>query len=99
MQVFDYAGDSDAPDAHAPPAAEVSLLPFKERFLPRDHPGRPAMARVSARLRRAGWDETNVGHGLTPAVLAAAGVVNNLTRAAANRSPRRPAAADRGKPA
>ena len=62
MQVFDYAGDDPA----APPAAEVSLLPFKERFLPRDHPDLSAMAHASARLRRAGFDETNVGHGLTP---------------------------------
>jgi DNA phosphorothioation-associated putative methyltransferase len=52
VTVFDHSTDPDR-----------QLLCFKERFLPRNHPGREKMGQVSARLRRLGFDEKTIGYG------------------------------------
>ena len=43
--------------------AEHQLLFFKERFLPKDHPERPKLARFSAKLRKLGLREETIGYG------------------------------------
>jgi DNA phosphorothioation-associated putative methyltransferase len=42
---------------------EHQLLFFKERFLAKDHPDRPRMDRVSAKLRKLGLREETIGYG------------------------------------
>jgi hypothetical protein len=42
---------------------KTQLLYFKERFVGKDYPNRPAMNKFSAKLRRLGLDETTIGLG------------------------------------
>ena len=60
VEVFDHSTNLDP-----------QLLPFKERFLPADHPDRKKMDDVSAKLRRLGMTPENVGHGPTAGQLRA----------------------------
>ena len=42
---------------------KIQLLYFKERFIAKDHPGRPAMEKFSAKLRKLGFNEATIGLG------------------------------------
>ncbi|MGB8165988.1 MAG: DNA phosphorothioation-associated putative methyltransferase [Chthoniobacteraceae bacterium] len=60
----------------------IQLLYFKERFVGRTHPGRPAMEKFSAKLSKLGLDQATIGLGpdreTFGTVLAEAGLNENL---------------------
>jgi DNA phosphorothioation-associated putative methyltransferase len=61
---------------------KIQLLYFKERFVGKTHPGRPAMEKFSAKLRKLGLNEATIGLGPDKeafrAALGAAGLNANL---------------------
>lgn len=63
---------------------KTQLLYFKERFLAKDHPGRPTMEKFSAKLRKLGFDEETIGFGPDKesflSQVNAAGLNQNLNR-------------------
>jgi DNA phosphorothioation-associated putative methyltransferase len=52
VQVFEHSTDP-----------KIQLLYFKERFMPKNHPGRSAAEAFSTKLRKLGFDETTIGFG------------------------------------
>lgn len=80
VEVFDHF--------HGP---KRQLLYFKERFVAKDHPDRPAFEKFSARLRKLGFDEATIGFGPDKQTfldaLAAAGLSENLRPIRKHNSP------------
>jgi DNA phosphorothioation-associated putative methyltransferase len=72
VEVFDHAT-----------GPKIQLLYFKERFVGKNHPERPAMEKFSAKLRKLGLDEATIGLGPDKqnflSTLAAAGLSENLS--------------------
>jgi DNA phosphorothioation-associated putative methyltransferase len=71
VEVFDY---SIGPT--------TQLLYFKDRFMPKNHPGQPAAEAFSTKLRKLGFDEATIGYGPDKdtfhRLIAAAGLNENL---------------------
>lgn len=63
---------------------KIQLLYFKERFVGKEYPGRAAIEKFSAKLRKLGLDEASIGYGPDKATwlaaLVAAGYSENLNQ-------------------